>query len=313
MEELWWFLESKAYFVSENYVLGIYFFRFLRGFLELFGSLWYYLACGILLSSLISTLWTPESIEKLFQNRSLSLGWILGASALGVLSPLPLYAVIPVIATLAKVGVPSGLLFAFLVASPIINPVLFVLTSGALGLEMALVRALAGFSLGCVAGLVVEFFFRDQLMIKDHVGARQTKKLNRHFLARLFSEVRGFSGFAVKFFLIGIAVASLVRELIPPNILLELVGNHKEAAVLVAAGAGIPLYACGGGAIPVVKALVAIGLEKGPALAFFISGPATKLSTLVTLRVALPGRMFGVYLVTTLLGACLFGWGYNFF
>ena len=75
---------------------------------------------------------------------------------------------------------------------------------------------------------------------------------------------------------------------------------------------GVPLYACGGGSIPVIDSMMQMGMTRGAALAFFISGPATKFSTLSVFGTVFGSRLLGLYLAVMLVGALIWGWVYPF-
>ena len=117
--------------------------------------------------------------------------------------------------------------------------------------------------------------------------------------------------FAGKYFLFGIVIAALVKVLIPPGWIIRLLGNNRAAAILIAVAAGVPLYACGGGAIPVLRTLAEAGMDKGAVLAFFISGPATKISTLLALKAVSTRQTFTFYLAVVFAGALCFGFIYS--
>ena len=54
-----------------------------------------------------------------------------------------------------------------------------------------------------------------------------------------------------------------------------------------------------------------MGMGQGAALAFFITGPATKISTIVSLNAVLRRKLALVYLVVTLVGGVIIGYGYS--
>ena len=54
-----------------------------------------------------------------------------------------------------------------------------------------------------------------------------------------------------------------------------------------------------------------MGMGQGAALAFFITGPATKISTIVSLNAVLRRKTAVVYLAVTLIGGILFGYCYS--
>jgi uncharacterized protein len=83
----------------------------------------------------------------------------LGALA-GGLSPFCSCGVIPLIAALLAMGVPLSAVMAFWLASPIMDPSMFVLTAGVLDLEFAVAKTLAAVGLGVFGGGVVHMYSR---------------------------------------------------------------------------------------------------------------------------------------------------------
>jgi uncharacterized membrane protein YraQ (UPF0718 family) len=79
--------------------------------------------------------------------------------------------------------------------------------------------------------------------------------------------------------------------------------------VLLAASLGIPVYVCGGGTIPLLKAWLEAGMSPGSALAFMITGPATKLTNLSAVKMILGMRNFILYIIFMLGWALIAGIG----
>ena len=65
----------------------------------------------------------------------------------------------------------------------------------------------------------------------------------------------------------------------------------------MAATIGVPLYACGGGTIPLLIQWLADGMSMASASAFMITGPATKITNLGALKIVLAGWKFAGYLL----------------
>lgn len=308
-----------------DYLLsGTYTEKVLVTFGDLFSTLWYYLLAGIMITAIISTFWNPEKIPgSVF--KPLKVSWIslLVVSVLGVISPMPIYVVIPFVAALFSLGIPAPILMAFLVSSPLMNPALFLLTAGALGYEMAIARTLCALILGVSAGYATRFFFTPTNM-EAFFGPRSSPRGLPHAhdaapartilqtMADFRNELYRFSKFITKFFMAGILIAAVVQSLIPADWIINTLGKNRSASILIATAAGIPLYACGGGTIPVMQVLLNAGMDKGAILAFLLSGPATKFSTLMILKAALAKEIFFVYLGITIAGAMLFGYIYSF-
>ena len=118
--------------------------------------------------------------------------------------------------------------------------------------------------------------------------------------------------FISKWFSVGILIASLAGALLSPEMVRAVLGAGSRWSVPAAVALGVPLYACGGGALPIVETMVQMGMTPGAALAFFIAGPATKFHTLSTLGAVFGRRMLLWYLVVMIVGALLWGHLYPF-
>src|SRR5918995_1192682 len=78
---------------------------------------------------------------------------MIGAAALfGALSPFCSCGVIPLIAALLGMGVPLPAVMAFWLASPVMDPKMFILTAAALGAELAIAKTLAAVGIGLLGG-----------------------------------------------------------------------------------------------------------------------------------------------------------------
>lgn len=291
-------------------------------FWDLFRTLWYFVVFGAFVTVCVSRFLPKQKVAEILGARQKSA--IVVCSVLGVLSPMSTFSAIPMIGGLLAVGVPAPPLMAFLVASPLINPALFFMTAGALGIHMAVARTLAAFGLGIAAGVATRSLFagRDLPKLVRPSVAKLTEtrsgsppngpKTVRAEIPAFVDEYRRLLTFIAKYFLLALVIAGLVETLIPPRWIVSLVGPQSGFSVLIAVAMGVPLYACGGGTIPIIQILTQMGMSQGAALAFFISGPATKISTIVTLNAVVRPRVVALYLAVTLGGAALCGYAYSF-
>jgi hypothetical protein len=106
-----------------------------------------------------------------------------------------------------------------------------------------------------------------------------------------------FVGFYV---LLGVLIGAAIEVLVPGRWIFLIFGTGGWVQILVAALFGLPLYACGGGTIPVVEALLGQGMAKGAALAFLIAGPATRIPPLMALATIVRPVLIVVYVVVLL-------------
>lgn len=59
---------------------------------------------------------------------------------------------------------------------------------------------------------------------------------------------------------------------------------------------GVPLYACGGGTIPLLQQWLWNGMSVGSAASFILTGPATKITNLGAVKIVLGTKRFLLYL-----------------
>jgi uncharacterized membrane protein YraQ (UPF0718 family) len=309
---------GRVYYGFLDRFSGSYTRRILLEAVDLLGMLWPYLVLGILLTTLIKFYISKNRLAGFFNDRAGNVSIFL-ASVIGAASPLGSYVVIPLSAALLAAGVPLPPLMALMIASPLINPTLFLLTMGAMGLEMALARILAAILLGMMAGYFTRWLLAKRresplLLLRDNqtfsgenlVSGPQNRSI-RAFLKELYR----MTWYVSKYFFLAIGMAAALKILINPGFILRLFGDNLFLSVVLTTAAGVPFYVCGGAAIPVVQSLAELGMSKGAVLAFFISGPVTKISNLVILSAAFKSRLLVWYLVAGIGGALLFGLVYN--
>ncbi len=260
----------------------------------------YYLF-GIVTGSLISVFLKKRILSAMEAVGRYSDGFpaLVLSSALGIASPLCMYGTIPIAASLAKGGIRHPALASFMMSSILLNPQLIVY-SAALGSTALAVRILSCFVCGITAGVVVKLsgreFFRFSVM-EERQDRDSDPRLWLRFLKNLGRNVKATG----PYFLAGVMLAALFQRYVPAEFISSLFGKDERFGVLVAATVGVPLYACGGGTIPLLGEWLADGMSMGSAAAFMITGPATKITNLGALKIVLPARKFLLYLVFTAL------------
>ena len=84
-------------------------------------------------------------------------------------------------------------------------------------------------------------------------------------------------------------------------------GGNEAWGVLMAATIGVPLYACGGGTIPLLQQWLWEGMSIGSVSAFMITGPATKITNLGALKIVMGLPRFLLYIGFVMLFSLLTG------
>jgi len=212
-----------------------------------------------------------------------------------------MYGTIPVIAALGHKKVPQHLLAAFMVSSVLLNPNLFLL-SFALGVGVALARLLLAFICGSLAGVLVLVFFKQKALF-DFSRFAPADKAKMPFLRDLLKAFR----ITTPYLLVGIVLTALLSRYMPPELIARMFGARRGLGVLFATSLSIPLYACGGGVIPLIRAWLFAGMGVGDALAFMIAGPATKITNLSAVKMILGAKHFLFYLAYCIIFAVVAG------
>ena len=204
----------------------------------------------------------------------------MAASALGIASPLCMYGTIPIAASFSRGGIKDDWLAAFMMSSILLNPQLTIY-SAALGGTVLTVRIVSCLLCGITAGLLIRFFYRDKQFFNftgfDEPENRDTDpNLLLRYLKNLWRNVKATG----LYFLIGVLLSALFQRYIPAEAMAALFGGNEALGVLMSATIGVPLYACGGGTIPLLQQWLWDGMSMGSAAAFMITGPSTKITNL---------------------------------
>lgn len=232
---------------------------------------------------------------------------VITAALLGAASPICMYGTVPLIASFGRKGVPQYLLASFMVSSILINPNLFLFTFS-LGAHIALTRLAACIAAGIVAGILVGLFFRKRLLFNfDGFEDRKKKDMDSSYPIKLLNDLNRAILKTAPYFLAGILLAALFECYFPKDIIVRLFGQNKGFGVLMAATLGVPVYVCGGGTIPLLRAWLDAGMSPGSAMAFMITGPATKITNLSAVKIILGIRNFSLYIAFNMIFAVVTG------
>ena len=236
---------------------------------------------------------------------------LVPASLLGIASPLCMYGTIPLAASVSRSGMRDDWLAAFMMTSILLNPQL-IIYSVALGPEALTVRIISCFLCGIAAGLLVRLFFRNKEFFDfrsfDEPKNRDTDPDIPLRLAKNIGRNIRATG---PMFLLGIILSAVFQRYVPQDMMARFFGGNEAWGVLMAATIGVPLYACGGGTIPLLQGWLAEGMSLGSAAAFMITGPATKITNLGALKIATGWKRFALYIAFVLAASFLSGIAVN--
>ena len=262
-------------------------------------QIFWYWVLGMVVGSLVSV-FAKDTIHGAFdriRDKKWGLWGVVPASLLGIASPLCMYGTIPIAASFSKHGMRHDWLAAFMMSSVLLNPQL-IMYSTALGATALVIRIVSCTICGVVAGIVVHIFYKDKPFF-NFEGFEPRASHDTHpnlFLRFLFNLGRNIKATGL-YFLLGVLLSALFQRYVPADKFAALFGEANEGfGVLMAATIGVPLYACGGGTIPLIREWLSMGMSMGSASAFMITGPATKITNLGALKIVLGMKRFLLYL-----------------
>lgn len=244
--------------------------------------------------------------------------WVLGillgivpASLLGIASPLCMYGTIPLAASFSRSGMRDEWLASFMMCSILLNPQL-IIYSTALGTTALAVRIVSCFLCGIAAGLLIWAFKREKSFFRfESFDEPVSHDTDPNLLLRLLKNVGRNIRATGPYFLIGVLLSALFQRYVPEDLMTTAFGGNEAFGVLMAATVGVPLYACGGGTIPLLQAWLMDGMSLGSAAAFMITGPSTKITNLGALKIVLGIKNFLLYLVFVMIFSFVTGLAVN--
>ena len=281
------------------------------------------LAVGYLKASGAETI-----LAKAFEGREVKM--ILMASLLGGLSPFCSCEVIPFIAALLAVGAPLSAVMAFWLASPLMDPAMFLITSGTLGIDFAIAKTLAAVGLGLLGGFTVKTFaksvvFADPLRPKEaQSGCGSTCGTStfsgkpewafwhdaerRETFRTTVIENALFLG---KWLLLAYLFEAMMIHYVPADMIASVLGGDGIKPILLGALVGGPAYLNGYAAVPLVDALLEQGMSNGAAMSFVIAGGVSCIPAAIAVWALVKPRVFYAYIAIAMTGAVIAGGLWN--
>lgn len=276
-------------------------------------QIFWYWVLGIVLGSCVSV-FLKDKIHGLFRSMSesrMGLVGIVPASLLGIASPLCMYGTIPLAASFSRSGMRDEWLASFMMCSILLNPQL-IIYSTALGVTALAVRIVSCFFCGIAAGLLIHYLCKGKPFFNfEGFDEPHNHDTDPNLLLRLIKNIgRNIRATGI-YFLFGIFLSAVFQRYVPEDLMTTFFGGNEAFGVLMAATIGVPLYACGGGTIPLLQAWLLDGMSMGSAAAFMITGPSTKITNLGALKIVLGIKNFVIYILFVMAFSLLTGLAVN--
>jgi uncharacterized membrane protein YraQ (UPF0718 family) len=270
----------------------------------------------VTLVSFLRSFVSPDRVRRALAGRGVVRGTV-AAAGFGVVTPFCSCSAVPLFIGFLEAGVPLGVTFAFLIASPMVNEVALVLLWGLFGPGVALAYMAAGLSVAIVAGFVIGRLGLER-HVEDYVWQVRSSGGGIAFQPTLDDRIRDAWRSTVDivrrvlpFVLAGIGVGAVIHGFVPTELVASVGGRDNPLAVPALVVLGVPLYSNAAGTIPIVEALLGKGLPLGSALAFMMAVTALSLPELVILRRVMKPRLIALFVAVVAAGILAVGLLFN--
>jgi uncharacterized membrane protein YraQ (UPF0718 family) len=273
------------------------------------------LAVIVFLVAIIRTYITPQKVKKWVAGRTEGAGNVL-AAVLGIPTPFCSCSAVPLFIGFVESGVPLGITFSFLVASPLINEVAAAMLLAMFGWQIAVIYIVSGLIIAIIAGIIIGRLHLEgeveEFVYKCRMHDQPDKPMTwRDRIDFAIGESRSITFKVLPYILIGIAIGAVIHGYAPADFLVNIAGKDNPLAVPIAVLIGIPLYSNAAGMIPIMEVLTAKGMAMGTALAFMMAVIGLSLPEMIILRKVITIKLLVIFAGILFISFTMTGYLFN--
>jgi uncharacterized membrane protein YraQ (UPF0718 family) len=270
----------------------------------------------VTLVSFLRSFVSPERVRRALAGRNAVAG-TAAAAGFGIVTPFCSCSAVPLFIGFLEAGVPLGVTFAFLIASPMVNEVAIVLLWGLVGPQLTMAYVVGGLVVAIVAGLLIgrlglEHYVEDYVWkIRAGSVAIDEHPTLEDRIRDAWRSTRDIVGRVWPYVIVGIGIGAFIHGFVPTEFVAQIGGSGNPLAVPALVVLGVPLYSNAAGTIPVIEALLGKGLPVGSALAFMMAITALSLPEMVILRKVMKPRLLLTFAGIVAAGIIAIGYLFN--
>lgn len=273
------------------------------------------LAVIVFAVGIVRTHITPQKVKKWVAGRNEGVGNVI-AAVLGIPTPFCSCSAVPLFIGFVESGVPLGITFSFLIASPLINEVAAAMLLAMFGWQIALIYIVSGLVIAIIAGIVIGRLHLEseveEFVYKCKMHDQEEKPMTwQERVTFGIHESKSITLTVLPYIIIGIAIGALIHGYAPADFLASIAGPDNPLAVPIAVLIGIPLYSNAAGMIPIMEVLTAKGMAMGTALAFMMAVIGLSLPEMVILRKVIKIKLLVIFAGILFVSFTLTGYLFN--
>ena len=269
----------------------------------------------IFIISYIQSFFPPERTRKIL-GRFHGIWANILAALLGTVTPFCSCSSIPLFIGFTSAGLPLGVTFSFLISSPMVDLGSLVLLMSIFGWKVAVVYVVIGLVIAVVGGTLIENLHLEN-QVEEFIRkgkAIDVPQEELHIKDRLkyaFEQVCGTAKKVFLYVLIGVGIGAVIHNFIPEDFIVSVLGDNNPFGVILAAIAGVPMYADIFGTIPIAEALLGKGAFLGVVLSFMMAVTTLSLPSMIMLRKAVKPKLLGIFIAICTIGIIIVGYFFN--
>nr|WP_321351471.1 permease [uncultured Methanoregula sp.] len=273
------------------------------------------LAVIVFAVAIVRSFITPQKVKKWVAGRTEGVGNVI-AALLGIPTPFCSCSAVPLFIGFVESGVPLGITFSFLIASPLINEVAAAMLFAMFGWQIALIYIVSGLIIAILAGIIIGRLHMEsqveEFVWKCRMHEKEDKPMTwKDRVDFGISESKSITLKVFPYILLGIAIGAVIHGYAPADFLVNIAGPGNPLAVPIAVLVGIPLYSNAAGMIPIMQVLTAKGMAMGTALAFMMAVIGLSLPEMIILRKVIKLRLLLVFAGILFLSFTMTGYLFN--
>ena len=275
------------------------------------------LLLGILIFfiSYIQSFFPPERTKKIL-GRFHGIRANILAALLGTVTPFCSCSSIPLFMGFTSAGLPLGVTLSFLISSPMVDLGSLVLLMSIFGWKVAVIYVVLGLVIAVAGGTLIEKLHLEnqveEFIRNGHsIDVPQDELRFKDRVKFAWEQVLATAKKVLPYILTGVGIGAVIHNWIPEEFIVKLLGNNNPFGVILAAIAGVPMYADIFGTIPIAEALLSKGALLGVVLSFMMGVTTLSLPSMIMLRKAIKPKLLGIFIAVCTAGIILVGYFFN--
>ena len=253
----------------------------------------------------------PDRIRSIMGGRPFIAA--LKGIAIGFATPFCTYSAIPMLIGLRQAKVPPAGYVAFIVAAPVLDPILFGALSVIIGFEAAIIYMVIAFTAAMVLAMTAQ-----AVGIEQHLEPVDDRQRVAAFAGTGTGNAREpaaepvWLGLAIEagpawqrsvallrsmlpLLVLGVAIGLGIETLVDAESAARITGEHETLAIPIAAALGTPLYISTELYVPIADSLTESGVSTGAIVALTIAGAGANVPEFILLTRFASRRIVGLF------------------